>query len=103
MNLFMQGVRQDLSLPTVDDVEGLKCRLVEPVVDFLIEKFKAFVHLKASTSNTASVNVPRSTYTPLEVLDRDEAKASENIHILLQIAEDRGRQDRHDQGRCECR
>ncbi|XP_035687273.1 uncharacterized protein LOC118423287 [Branchiostoma floridae] len=87
-----QGLRQDLSevdiLPTEEDVEELKTRFKERVIRLLVSKFKAFRHF--DTSHAQTKRVKKSEFTPLEVLDLDEAKASDNIQILLQCAKDRG-------------
>ncbi|XP_019643727.1 PREDICTED: uncharacterized protein LOC109484808 [Branchiostoma belcheri] len=91
-----QGMRQNLTtsdiLPTVEDVTHLKARLVDRTVRLLVEKFKAF-HQFSDNIRPSNQHVKRSTYMPLKVLDKDEAKISDNIQILLQFAKDRGLQD----------
>ncbi|KAI8516597.1 hypothetical protein Bbelb_051780 [Branchiostoma belcheri] len=113
VNFFNAGKRESLTvadiLPTEDDVDLLSKRLVERTKQLLVQKFDSFKW--GSTVYVGTLKkVAKSTYTPLEVLEIDESKTSDNIQILLQFARDRGVSDsiqdqkgttNHSIGECE--
>ncbi|CAH1242553.1 Hypp6832 [Branchiostoma lanceolatum] len=84
-----QGLRQDLDeshiLPNDDDIEAIKSRLAQRVTKVLGSNFKVIENLHDSAHPQAK-RVEKSTFTPLEVLNLDEANDSDNIQILLQFA-----------------
>ncbi|XP_035679850.1 uncharacterized protein LOC118418125 [Branchiostoma floridae] len=85
------GRRRDLCaadlLPSREDMDSLKGRLAIHVKKLLCTHFTRFKDLSRPQPSRA---VTKSTYRPLELMDKDEAKTSDNIKILREFATEAG-------------